>query len=373
MEEERLLVLQMVADGKITAEEAAALLRALDATRRVPSDEEAGGGSEAGKHAGIDVGELGRKLGEKAEVMAQVIAERVEKRATRLEEGVEGPGWLQNLLGGLNLGHLFAAHYKSEDTISGIFEHEGDVQLDLSTFNGRIDLETWNRPEFEFRVVKTIRAPQAEEAAELAAKLVRFAQDGKVLKLEAASPAGTWNCGVAIYGRLPEGRSYDAQLTTTNGRIVVAGLKAGILRARTSNGRVVAGQVAVTKHAEVKTSNGKIEFSGSSPQLVARTSNGRIVVSPSPGQGGEYDLSTSNGSIRLQLVTSPDTGYDVEATTSNAKIVTELGEVEMLAEEKRPGRQHVHARTRGFEDRRHQVLVRAKTSNGPIRIGPDLE
>jgi len=373
MEEERLLVLQMVADGKITAEEAAALLRALDATRGPASRRETGIRGEPWKDAGASVGKLGEELGQKAEMIAQTIAEKVEKHAARLGEGIQEPGWLQTLLGGLNLGHMFAPQHRFEDTITGTFQDDGDVQVNILTFNGRIELETWDRPEFEFKVVKTIRAPHAEEAAELAGKLVHFVQEGNKLKLEAGSNPRPMNSGVAVYGRLPAERVYEAGLGTVNGRIVVSGLRAGTLRAHTTNGRVVADRVSVVKHAEIKTTNGRLEFHGSAPHLVASTSNGRILVSPSPGQGGEYDLSTSNGSIRLQLVASPDTGYDVKATTTNAKIVTELGEVEMLTEEKRTGRQHVHARTRGFEDRRHWVRVRAKTSNGPIRIGPGLE
>lgn len=397
MEEERLLVLRMVADGKITAEEAAALLRALDATRGTTERAPGPGGKdmafdvdrlgrklgekaelmaeaiagEVEKHA-ADAEKLGRKLEDKAESMAQAIAEKVEEHVTRLEKRVEDPGWLQGLLGGLNLGHMFGQQHRFEDTITGSFEHEGDVQLDISTFNGRIELETWDRPGFEFRVVKTIRAPHVEEAAELAGKLVHFTREGSQLKLDARSP-GPWNAGVAIYARLPAERAYEANLGTTNGRVVMSGLRAGNLSARATNGRVVVERVAVAKHADLKTTNGKIEFQGSTPHLVARTSNGRIVVSPNPGQGGDYDLSTSNGSIRVQLVASPDTGYDVKAVTTNAKIVADLGDMEMLSEEKRHGRQHLHARTQGFEDRRHWVRVRAQTSNGPIRIGPGLE
>jgi len=375
VEEERLLVLQMVADGKITAEEAAALLRALEGTREKSSRPGAGSGAESWSELSRNLGELGQKLGEKAGPMAEAMAEKVEKLATRVtEEAGKEAGWLQSLLGNLNLGHLLGPQYKFEDVVTGTFPEEGKVRLDVSTYNGRIELSAWDRPEFEFRVVKTVRTPGSQEdAAALARKLAEFVQDGNGLKLAMAPPSGIGNCGVAVYGRLPVGRMYEAELRTRNGRIMVSGLQFTSLSNNTTNGRVVADQVSVTGQLEMNTSNGRIEFSGIASQLVARTSNGRIVVEPGPGAEGQYDLHTSNGSIRLQLVPSPEVGYDVDASTSNAKIVTELGEMENLVEEKSRGRQHIHARTRGFEGRPHRVRIRARTSNGPIRIGPHPE
>lgn len=386
MEEERLLILQMVADGKITAAEAAELLKALDGAREKAGPAPRGPGMEASfasigelghkmGELGSTMGELGGKMGDMAGNIAETIVEKVEKFATRVaEEAGKEQGWLNTLLANLNLGDMFGQQFKFEDTVSGTFAPEGDVQLDISTFNGRIDLETWDRPEFEFRLVKSIRTKEEEKAAAIADKMANFVQDGNKIRIEASSHGGEIlsNCGVAVYGHLPSDRVYAAGLTTLNGRVNVEGLNASSLRVKTANGRIVATNVSGNS-IELKTANGRIEFSGVTPNLVARTSNGRIVAVPGGHASGNYDLHTSNGSIRLGLVPSPDTGYDVEASTTHSKIVTELGDLEFRADERGHSRQHIHARTRGFEERPQRVHVRAKTSNGSIRIGPNVD
>jgi DUF4097 and DUF4098 domain-containing protein YvlB len=374
-----MMILQMVADGKITAAEAAELLKALDGSRE-PAKAAPGPAKVSFKPEELEerLEKLGDEIGEKASKFAERMAEKAERMAEKAERiasvfgeeaGKEG-GWLHRLIGNLPVGEWLGEQFRFEETFSGTLE-PGQVTLKVVAFNGRIEVQAWDRPEYEVKVVKNVRAKDEETAREVAKGLVELVQEGRSIVVQ-ANRSPRMNCGVAVYASVPADRTYEVELSTANGRISLDGVKGTKMVAKTANGRVTVTRVTA-EDMELKTANGRIEFDGCAPKLLAHTTNGRIVAAPGHHASGAYDLHTSNGPIRINLEPHPDTGYDVEARTSNAKIQMELGELEVVSEEKERSRRYVHARTPGFDDRANKVFVRARTSNGGIRIGKDVE
>ncbi|WP_426451490.1 DUF4097 family beta strand repeat-containing protein [Paenibacillus sp. S-38] len=141
---------------------------------------------------------------------------------------------------------------------------------------------------------------------------------------------------------------------TTNGSITLTGVK-GDLELRTSNGRVEAGntqgtltlqstngRIEVKEHngdALLRTTNGKLSASSVTGSLEAVTTNGTIeaeevslgfkahttngtIEASSEEVGGDWDIRTSNGKIKLGLPAEGD--YRVESAGKHSRVESQL-------------------------------------------------
>ena len=377
MQEERLLVLRMLEDGKITAEEAAELLKALDSAG---SEDE-----EEIESAGFDrtierVEELAERAGDMGEKFAEVVQNKAHQLAEELEReqemgGKRLTGWLEKLtqsgLGGL-IGLLGGPKYEFEDVIEGQFATSGPITLHLTTFNGRIVIQGCEGSDYSLRLVKTIRSEDEGKAQELAQHLMEVEQraDGLWVKPSQKSMQG---CQAALYLTVPRELCYAVELNTYNGRIVMNEFEATDVVAKTANGRIEALKLKAQSMI-LKTANGRIEVDAACPSVEAHTSNGRITVRPRPGRS-DYRLKTYNGSIYALLDVDAKAAYALEASTQNGKIVTGglAGLVYSVDERKKAGRKRIAARSQNWEEQQEQVRIKAETSNGRIFFGSEEE
>ncbi len=113
---------------------------------------------------------------------------------------------------------------------------------------------------------------------------------------------------------------HDVVAESSNGSITIKGGK-GTSSLNTSNGSVsVEDRVG---DLQVRTSNGRIQIVRASGELDLRTSNGSVSVAAcAPTAGAPYDwrVSTSNGSIRLDLDQPLEASLRAKTSNSTAKV-----------------------------------------------------
>ncbi len=128
------------------------------------------------------------------------------------------------------------------------------------------------------------------------------------------------------------------------------------LKIKTTNGRVKV--VDVSGQLMLRTTNGKVEAENVGGVLMARTTNGSVTTRIEKlDADGEYELITTNGSIRVYLPSHA--AFDVRARTTNGSIETDFP---LTIEGKYAGK-NVRGRVNGGGP-----LFFLETTNGSIRI-----
>lgn len=346
-QEERILILNMVAGGKISAEQGAELLKALERSR-VTDDYEVEYEAE-----GIEAEGDGEKTDETGE------------RSREARRPVRGRSLLEELLEGLTAGGLgfFGPNYHLEEELVGTFD-ASKVEIELATCNGKIAVSAHDEPGYKVILRKSVRAGSEEEAQRRAAEMVEVITESDRLSIITRSG---WNNhgGVSVELRLPASLAYNFNIRSSNGRVEVIGLSGDKAVLRTSNGSIEIGD-GTFDLVNLKTSNGSIRSACAANSLKAHTSNGSVKALARGESDGSFDLYTSNGSISFRTL-NPSAGYRVRANTSLGRIRVELPDMDF--QEMRKHR--VEASSRNYEGKSPKIEVKAQTSNGSITIGEE--
>lgn len=343
--EERMTILQMVQEGKITAEEAANLLRtiesvelretvgmpAMPATPATPATP-----AEPGSQPN-----LGSIIPEGGLISEDIL--------TAIKQGIFG---------------LFGSGYQFEEDLAGEFVATGPVRIDFGSSNGRIEVKPWDQPGYRLHLTKSVRAADRAAAEEAARDMVEHINDANGLVVRVRDGNRAWS-GLVIEALIPRDRVGDLNLHTSNGRIEVSGVTCQTCRLHSSNGRIVADGIAA-REAALRTSNGSITASGLRGPVDASTSNGSITIALTEASG-DVKLHTSNGSIRCQLPAAGGS-FDIEARTSMGSITADVANLEIVEQSKHTGSKFLRAHTRGFDTAAQRAGVRATTSNGSVTI-----
>ncbi len=398
--EEKMLILQMVADGKITPEQGAELLRAVGEPKPVapprpasaPLPQKAG---EAKPDAvGDDVGPaLDKQIRETIEASveasvqrAQAAAEAAAKHAEKFAERIalEGEN-LGKVLGesGENLGKIFARifgggwafgggnQFDFPEEIKGELPPEGEIEVDLSTRNGRICLDSWDEPGYRLVVMRRVRAMTEEEARVKVNDLYEFSQDGLNLRARTKElQSGFFGSNVSVHFilTLPRDRQANVTVSSANGRLILDGLKGSSLRASTANGRIEALSNDF-RRAELDSANGRIQFTGKAQDLSVRTANGRIEADVEGA--GDWDLSSANGRIELNVRREAGAAYEVEASSVSGRVdVAGLEDAEVLINEVRhhTGSRRYKARSKNYDTAEVKGTIKATTASGRVTV-----
>ena len=275
---------------------------------------------------------------------------------------------------------------EEERTLTGPVETD-KLLLEVESRNGKINVSTWDKPEYKIDLLIKARGYTEEEADKnLKDLIVNFSEtevDGlKKLNLSFDHPAHRVSYSVHVDATLPKGVETELNLKTSNGSINLAGIDGSKLDLHTSNGKILMESVSAERVdgktsngavvldrvdapvLNIRTSNGKIGGELRSRDAYLKTSNGKIQLSLPCNEGGNYELLTSHGTIDLGVSDDPDNGYDLDLTTSMGRISVDLPELEYLRSKKH----HVAVKTRGFEEKGKKIGVVAKTSMGRITV-----
>lgn len=396
--EEKMMILQMVAEGKITPEQGAELLKAVGEPKTeapanpsvpwMPSVPAApvgpAGSGQSSWQSTLDhnIRQTVQNSVKAAEEAAETAAKRAEDFAERMAREGENIGKVMGE-GGENLGKMLGrmfgggwsfgggTQFEFPEEINGELPAEGEIKVNLTTRNGRVTVDTWDEPGFRLQVIRRVNAANEEEAKRKTDNLYEFTQEG--LKLTARTKeisSGFFGANAAIHFALtlPRDRKVDVRASSANGRLTFDALSGSSIKASTANGRIESSRCDFER-ADLDSANGRICYGGSAGDLTMNTANGRI---EGELQGaGRWVASTANGRIDLNVKRDPNAAYEVDASSVAGKVeVTGLADAEVLVNDTRHtyGSRRYRARTRNFESAETKGSVRATTASGRVTL-----
>lgn len=302
MKEEKRMILSMLEEGKITADEAMELLEALDETEANFTYD--------------------RTLEEEYIDKKEAIKKEIRKNAEEIRENVrkiEGFGAnLGNLISNIvnnivdksisfNLNGLYETmSTKIERDISSI---ENPV-IDLEAINGNINAKSWDQDKISMEITIKYRNKNFSSVNDF----YNFYEEGNVLRFK---PTHRSNLLISLDVNLPNKYYEEVMLRTSNGKIKVNDLRLDKLMVKTSNGSITAEDIS-SKDINLSTQNGKIYLNHvSSPIIHGKTTNGSFLLQDINSEN--LNISTINGKIRFTDINSES----ICGKTSNSSIELE--------------------------------------------------
>jgi len=156
------------------------------------------------------------------------------------------------------------------------FTVSGTPDLRLATFDGSIEIQSWDRAEILVEIEK--RGPTREAVDSLQ---ITSTQDGARIELEVRRPQRESFSGVGFY------RSASAKL-------IVSVPREANVRARSGDGSIQIERVS--GRLELRTGDGSIRASDVSGDLIMNTGDGSIAVN---GADGRLDVDTGDGGVTV--------------------------------------------------------------------------
>src|SRR5262245_7288462 len=199
------------------------------------------------------------------------------------------------------------------------FSTSGTPELSLSTFDGSIEIRSWDKPEVEVIIEKRATSKEAAAAIE-----VHTEQNGNQVTVDVKTQKRNGGFGI----HFNSSRSAKLIVTTPatsnvtarsgDGSIDVDPLS-GRLELRTGDGSIrgrnLGGQVrahtgdgsikleGVNGALDVDTGDGSVDVAGKMTSVRARTGDGSMAIHASPGSNtdADWDISSGDGSVVLEL------------------------------------------------------------------------
>lgn len=258
------------------------------------------------------------------------------------------------------------------------FTIAGTPEVHLTTFDGSIEIRSWDRPDVLVEIEK--RGPTKESIDTLS---VVTGQKGNVIDLEVKRPRRETLARVGFH-RSPSARLLvsmprraDVRARTNDGSIRVRGLQ-GRIDLRTGDGSIrVAG---VSGDLTFDTSDGSVTVDDAEGRLAVETGDGSVTVSgrlafvrlhtrdgsityraqPGTAMTDDWDISTGDGSVSLYL--PANLSAEVDAQTRDGGIRNEL----RISGGDESSRRTLRGRLGAAGGR----LIRVRTGDGSIRFRP---
>ena len=406
MNEERFLILKMVEEGKITAQEAVALIEALEAESSVetiagldpaisPNEmgeptqwskvkklrdvAEKAGDSEFAQRLEEEASRFAKNVEDAADKLSRVIEERIEKEVKPALANL--PTFLASIpVIGEWVGNFSTITEEKQGYFAG-----DTVKLDLATENGSIEVDGWSEEHYRLILKMKVRGNDEASARERASEIAEVEETSDGLRV--FSKAGP-NEALHIKLQVPQDKLYElafstsngeveldslkvfGSISTSNGKVDLEDLKGERLTARTSNGSIECDNLGM-RELILSTSNGRIKANGSIQRLEARTSNGSIEIKPRLGdllEEQSLDLHTSNGGIKVALPLALQNACWLDASNSFSSIKLGLDDLLYHIREHSFGYNRIQAETKGYAAANAKISVYARTSNGGISI-----
>ena len=201
------------------------------------------------------------------------------------------------------------------DTVEKRFSVTGTPTLKLGTFDGSVEVETWNRPEVLVIIEKHAFDKEAADRMQVIAE-----QAGDVITVQVKEERdGHFHLNFGGHGAkltitVPTKAQIEAN--TGDGRITVRDVE-GDLQVHTGDGSIHLEHV--TGAVDASSGDGSINVEGTIRQLKARSGDGRLRVrAEGSGPTADWTLSTGDGSVVLEV---PDSfGAELDAATGDGRV-----------------------------------------------------
>jgi hypothetical protein len=213
------------------------------------------------------------------------------------------------------------------------FNVEGTPEVVLTTFDGSIEIQSWDRPE-----VMVVVEKHAADAAAAAAIEVQSSQDGNRVIVEVKPSLGhSWGWFGSRSARLVVSvpQAANVRASSGDGAIRVSHVN-GTIALRSGDGRIQAsnssGSVSASTSdggieldgvdgvVDATTGDGRVRISGKLTAVRARSGDGSIGIHARPGSATEadWDITSGDGAVTLQL--PDDFNADLEAHTGDGSV-----------------------------------------------------
>ncbi|MGQ0732919.1 MAG: DUF4097 family beta strand repeat-containing protein [Acidobacteriota bacterium] len=264
------------------------------------------------------------------------------------------------------------------------FQVSGTAEVELETFDGAIEIHSWDRSEVEVEVEK-----RAMDQGLVDQMQVSAVQDGNRIVVRVTGPTRRDFGGVQVgfqFGpsarlRVALPRSANVTATSRDGSVAVEDV-AGTISLKTDDGSVrgsrLTGQVTarsgdgsirldrIDGKLDVETDDGSVTIEARATAVRARTGDGsvRLRLEPESSMSEDWDIQTGDGSVTLTLPAGFNAELDAEtrdgAVRGNHPGITS----ETRTGEDREERQRKLKATIGTGGR----TLRVRTGDGTIRI-----
>jgi DUF4097 and DUF4098 domain-containing protein YvlB len=220
------------------------------------------------------------------------------------------------------------------------FTVAGRPIVQVTTFDGAIEIQSWDKPDVLVEIEKRGPTKEAVEGLE-----VRTSQDGNTIEVEVKKPAGQSFTGMGFHGSasaklvVSVPRNADIRARSGDGAIRV-GHVTGRIEVHTGDGSIraedVSGVLNLTTgdgsitvdgaegRLALETGDGSVNVTGKLAGVRLHTGDGSIVYRSQPGvsMAEDWDITTGDGSVSLYL--PPDFGAELDAHTGDGSIRNDL-------------------------------------------------
>lgn len=255
------------------------------------------------------------------------------------------------------------------------FEVSGVPELRLSTFDGSIEIRSWEKPGVLVEIEKRGPTREAVEALE-----VQATQDGNRIGLDVKQPRRETFTGFGFHqsvnARLIVSvpSRCDVTARTGDGSIRIDGLR-GRIDLRTGDGSIrasdVSGELTMNTgdgainvdraegRLDLETGDGGVSVAGKLTAVKMHTGDGSIAYRAEPGStmGDDWTISTGDGTVSLYLPS--DFNAEIDAHTGDGTVSNELKLTSAGGGDRRSVRGRLGA---GGQ------LLRIRTGDGSIRL-----
>lgn len=225
--------------------------------------------------------------------------------------------------GGVACVQINAGETRYVDTVEKQFAVTAAPTVSLVTFDGSVEVDTWDQPE-----VKVVIERHAVDKAAAEKMQISATQDGNAIAVEVrrdqAQRTGGLNITIGSHTahlKVTVPRRSTVEAKTGDGRVAVRGLD-GDVTVRTGDGSIqltgIAGAV------DAASGDGSIQIEGAITRLNTRSGDGRVAVRAAAGSAPstEWSISTGDGVVALEL---PD-GFNanLDATTGDGRVMVNV-------------------------------------------------
>lgn len=260
------------------------------------------------------------------------------------------------------------------------FTVTGVPELRIATFDGAIEIRSWDRPEVVIAIEKRGPTKEAVDALE-----VRSSQQGERIELNVKQPrsesySGGWNrsASARLVVSVPataniiassgdgsirvERVSGRLELTTGDGSITASEVS-GELTVRTGDGSV---RISDARgRLDLNTGDGSVDVSGRLHGVKLSTSDGSIVLRAEAGTEMSSDWAVTTGDGAVDVYLPAELGADIDAQTGDGAVRSELKVSQDVEGDSDEDRRTLRGRV-GSGGKN----IRIRTSDGSIRLRP---
>lgn len=373
--EEKLLILKMLEEGKITSDEAMKLLESLDKDNSNIKYEK-----NTSDKFNQTINEFSKKAEKLAEKFGPDFISRVENVSSDFADAAVK--FADKMVNYLSSGISNIDGYNSLTKNYSIPITNDNIKINLKTQNIVISVNSSNTQEVAIRLILNLYKDTINIDSyinlETSGEVISFATDfpSKVWgKLEITIPKNIEELIIETTNSKCQFTSVKAEelkCITSNAKIEVDGCNFEKLFTKTNNAKIQIDNTFAS-NAIIDTSNANIEIEDSSfDNLKSFTSNNGIhLANFSSIKSGEanYNLQTSNGKIKIGLSKNNDLAYKINAKTSLGNI--NLSQLESSYYiEKNDGNMQAEATvtSNNYNSIDKKILIDAVTTNSSINI-----